>query len=251
VQTLKSAKELNKALWKAADDGDVKVAAELLALGADVNALGRDSGALHIAAFNGDAAMCLLLIEAGADVSLRDKHSLDTPLHEATRSRDGFVSLEVIEHLLKAGADPNAARVPDSATPLHMLRWDSDLNAIDAIEMMVQYGALPGMARSVCPVSRSSLGTEWVYLTPFQEAVRAGSSGVVEFYLDSCGERLDQLTADGRTLSEVAGDFPHAIAALLSVQAERAVRTAMSDADAVASPDPAIHPAKSAGMSML
>jgi ankyrin repeat protein len=197
--------------------GDVALVKQFLADGADVNSMATGLGALHIAASNRQVELCELLIGAGANVS---EAAMDgnTPLHCAVAAANGPLSLEVIRCLLEAGADVNAGRRHDSFRPLHLLGRGDDNRALAAAEMMVRYGAVSN-AGHMDGVGRSQLvGRGWVYLTPFQEAILHRRPELAEFYMTHCGERLDQLTADGRTLFDVAGDRPERVSMLVALQ---------------------------------
>jgi ankyrin repeat protein len=95
------------ALHYAALDGDVDRVIELIAQGADVNAVDQAGGhtALHFAAQGQHTETARALLSAGAEVDARDRFG-KTPLSMAlfnVRDRDG----EVIRVLLASGADPN------------------------------------------------------------------------------------------------------------------------------------------------
>ena len=108
-----------------AGEGDVRVAnaalkgdqdgvRNLLKQAADVNgALGDGSTALHFAAQNGDAEMAQVLIYAGANVRASTRIGGYTPLFMASKRG----APQVIDILLKAGADPNL-KAMDGLTPL-------------------------------------------------------------------------------------------------------------------------------------
>lgn len=95
-------------LAAAAGDDDPAGVRLLLKHKAGVNAVGRfGRSALHAAALSGNAEVAAALIEAGANLDVRDERGI-APLHEAARA--GADS--VIAQLVAAGADP---RVEDDA----------------------------------------------------------------------------------------------------------------------------------------
>ena len=82
---------------------------------------------LHFAAaFNDDPDIISALVEAGANMSTRDKEWGATPLHWAAWSND---NPGIIIALLDGGADPNARDARDS-TPLHAAADQSNNPAI-------------------------------------------------------------------------------------------------------------------------
>ncbi len=73
---------------------------------------------LHEFAYNGDVDKVKLLIEFGADVDLVDMEYRSTPLGFAARGGQA----EVVEFLLKAGANPDWPAEPAWAKPLAWAR---------------------------------------------------------------------------------------------------------------------------------
>ena len=95
------------ALMNAIIDGDDARASALLEQGADPDDADKAGWCtLHFAAQNCSEKSVELLVNAGANLELRDQHG-NTPLWRATMSYKG--SAEVISILLEAGADPDAA----------------------------------------------------------------------------------------------------------------------------------------------
>ena len=93
--------------------GNVLRLKELIAQGADINALNEWGGApLHIASFMGDRNSLKELIANGADVNVKDGDGR-TPLYVAT----SWNRLGCVEELLAQGADVNA-RTNDGKTAL-------------------------------------------------------------------------------------------------------------------------------------
>lgn len=150
--------------------------------------------------FQGDSDHTTILLEAGADPTVRDEDGY-TPLHFAAWRRDNPA---VIKTLVKAGADPNA-RTKNDLTPLYFAgRFDNPA----VIEALVQAGANPN-AR----VKEAG--------TPLRVAIRFGSLAAFEALLKvgaKIGEGGEDLlgTAIYANLPELipvlleAGAVPHA-----------------------------------------
>jgi ankyrin repeat protein len=131
--------ELNKEFLLQVEYGDVQCVLDLIAVGADVNAV--DEGGNYLVEFQRCSAlhkaksieMAKILIEAGADVNAVDAAD-KTPLHKAE-------SIEMAKLLVEAGADVNAVDAAGN-TPLHkaesiemakiLIEAGADVNAVDA-----------------------------------------------------------------------------------------------------------------------
>ena len=102
-------------LVEAALAGDEGSVARMLAAGADVNERdARGVTALHLAAWVERPAILALLLNAGADVHAVAVGTLETPLHMAGKAYDSGIA----KALLDAGADVDVRQATD-ATPLH------------------------------------------------------------------------------------------------------------------------------------
>jgi uncharacterized protein len=121
--------------FEAATLGDLDRLTDLLAGGADVNAVSADGfTALHFAAFFGKPDAAHALLERGADVDARGRGWMTgTPLHSAASGRH----VDVVEILLAAGADPNA-RQSGGWTPLHAGAHNGD---VATVALMITAGA--------------------------------------------------------------------------------------------------------------
>ena len=98
--------------------GDSAAAISLLEIPGDHFLVGDEKGwtPLHCAAFKGDREILELLLKKGADPNTRDGTNKWTPLHFA--AAHGHCHL--VAPLINAGADPNAVSGPDRNTPLHI-----------------------------------------------------------------------------------------------------------------------------------
>lgn len=95
--------------------GDVTACRLLLARGQSLAALGPDLG-LNGAAFHGHWQLCEFLIESGADPNYVDPQTGETPLHSAVTNDDRERYDLVVDVLLRAGANPNVATIPEIET---------------------------------------------------------------------------------------------------------------------------------------
>ena len=181
-------------LHEAAETGDIDQVKQAIVEGADVtqaDIAGRMP--LFLAASEGHAAIAVLLIEKGADVSMEYRLFGWRPLHVAANAGH----LDVVEILIEHGADVNAAAGLTGKTPLHiaaergrlpivesLIAKGADVNArdnantlpihyaaaaahFDVVELLNAHGALapaePMVTQGVfsVPVSRSEVGQDW------------------------------------------------------------------------------------------
>jgi ankyrin repeat protein len=117
-------------------DREVQIAELLLAAGADVNARTTNGTTPLIASVcspYSESKMSLTLIRAGADVNIVNSDG-ETALFCAT-------GREVVEELLKRGANPNIQSTRFSGeTPLHKAALNGDK---EVVELLLRYGADP------------------------------------------------------------------------------------------------------------
>jgi ankyrin repeat protein len=104
---------LHQAVW----NGKLDVLVDLLAAGADVNALdATNKTPLHLAAILSQTAIVQALINTpGINLNATSIPDMMTPLHFAVYARDKTK----VDMLLAAGANPNAPNI-DKETPLHI-----------------------------------------------------------------------------------------------------------------------------------
>jgi hypothetical protein len=97
--------------------------------------------ALHIAVENRQTEVARILIEAGANVNAADTSS--TPLQSAVDTSNGPVSIELVELLIKSGAN---AREPEGQTALHEAIEGMDgrfPTPKEVVELLLHAGADP------------------------------------------------------------------------------------------------------------
>jgi ankyrin repeat protein len=126
-----------------------EIIAALIAKGADVNAPseagdgGNPAPPLFMAMKGGDLALVQQLIAAGANVNALDGQG-STPLHRAVLARPAEYTTALVTTLLRAGADANAMR-PGGGAPLHNLIFGADTLAPEALAQLAtlfaQHGA--------------------------------------------------------------------------------------------------------------
>lgn len=129
------------ALHAASVDKELEAVNSLIAAGADVNARTRDNVTPLMSSIGSpysNSGISLALIRSGADVNIVDSEG-ETPLWIATTNCE----IEVIEELLKRGADLNFQKTGQGFTgdtPLHM----AAMNGLkDVVELLLRYGANP------------------------------------------------------------------------------------------------------------
>lgn len=129
-------------IHEAAASGDVITIERLLGEGIPVDQFdttdpyGRRTTALYRATMAGRAEVVKLLLEAGADPTLRfpNSHSLIHPLQVAAK----FGRAEILDMFLENGADPNAPGI--DSTALHVATVS---NKPEIVDRLIEAGALP------------------------------------------------------------------------------------------------------------
>jgi ankyrin repeat protein len=107
----------------------------LLKRGADVNISCGDDTPLHKAVVKGLKDVVESLLKAGADPNVRDNNYGGTPLHAAASK----CSVDVTSDLLRHGADPNARDI-FGKTPLHVA---AENGCAEVVRLLLEYGADP------------------------------------------------------------------------------------------------------------
>jgi ankyrin repeat protein/L-ascorbate metabolism protein UlaG (beta-lactamase superfamily) len=153
-----------------------EVARILLAHGADANAVDKGGSTPLIWACNGGAPTVRLLLENGAKATVRTEGGR-TPLRAAVDNGNA----EIVDLLLKAGADPRTPAEDSGMTPLHLAAL---LGYRDVAERLLSGGAETSV--------RDGEGR-----TPLDIALHYGQRGVVEA-LSAAGAQASR-NADGAT----------------------------------------------------
>ncbi|XP_019637301.1 PREDICTED: uncharacterized protein LOC109479753, partial [Branchiostoma belcheri] len=121
-------------LWKAVGTGDEQTVRIALQAGRDVNQRFTLGGwtALHVASKNGQTGVVKLLIQHGADLTVRSKGDR-TALHVAS----GNGQAEVVKLLIQHGADVEA-RDEGDRTALHVASRNGQAGVV---KLLIQHGA--------------------------------------------------------------------------------------------------------------
>ncbi len=121
----------------AAEQGHVDTLRAVLTKGEDANYVDTEQHtALHAAARKNQAEAIDVLLEAGANIDAQDGEG-KTPLHHACN----WLSLAALDALLKHGARVNAAK-PDSGTPLHYAAALAGREgAAEVVDLLLRSGA--------------------------------------------------------------------------------------------------------------
>jgi ankyrin repeat protein len=124
--------DLNKSLIQAAEGGDLTTVQAMLAQGADPNAMGPLSAALHCAAFEGHLEIVTTLLQGGSNPNLADIKGLYPLQLAASKGR-----MAIAQALIAAGADLEA-RTRHGGTALHVAAA-SDFP--DMVQLLLAAGA--------------------------------------------------------------------------------------------------------------
>jgi ankyrin repeat protein len=174
-----SASAADTRLADAAANRDIAAVKTLLAAAkVDVNEPGTDgTPALHWAVRVDDLDMAALLLKAGADAKVANRHGL-TPLALATANG----SPSMMRALLDAGADPNAVD-PANET---MLMIAARVGVLDSVKLLLQRGA------------RADTKDATYQQTALMVAVREGHTEIVRLFIEA-GADVNAQTRQGQT----------------------------------------------------
>ena len=174
-------------LHKAAREGDADRVRELLDAGADVNVRNADKQRLqytplHWAAYYGHLEIAEILISRGADLDAEDP-DYSTPLYLA--AEEGHP--KVVEFLISKGAEVNVKSSRSGYTPLHRAAWGP-------VAMRKHLGAGEAGIVSEAELNENYLGIVGMLLekgakvdvldndgkTPLDQAIRNGEKEIVD-----------------------------------------------------------------------
>jgi ankyrin repeat protein len=108
---------------------------DLIVLGANLDwqdELSQDRTPLHLAIYSNFSEIVRMLIDAGANLNVQDKHG-DTPLHVAIMKNNPII----VQMLIDAGANLNM-QAKNGRTALH---WAVDLREKEIVRMLIDGGA--------------------------------------------------------------------------------------------------------------
>lgn len=212
------------AIHLAVEGGFADACRALVEHGADIHLLttgGIATTPLHLAARKGDAGLVKTLLELGAAPNMLSDSGVDALYDAASADR-----LEVCKLLIQRGAHPT--RMTDGYVQnTNCLHAASSRGAMNVCRFLVSTGMSPSFAPENAPAS---------YLTPFQYAVMCGREVAVRYFIDECGEDLDQLSLDGRSLVMLAKDCDEVVALLHAEKTARVVAASVEVGEDASAP---------------
>jgi ankyrin repeat protein len=189
---------------------------------------------MMVAVMDGDFERCKNLIQRGADISTMADSWGRTPLQEAAER--GYT--ELCRLFLENGAVADQP-AKDGTTALH---YAAMRGSVDICRLLVAHGADVAHVRPY--------DAEEKY-TSLQLAVINGHKEVVRFFVEECGEDLEQYSHGGKTLIALAQRFAHSELAAFLESYGRAMKTERAIHAELPVYDPAASPARSRGLSPL
>ncbi|WQF77076.1 Putative NACHT nucleoside triphosphatase, P-loop containing nucleoside triphosphate hydrolase [Colletotrichum destructivum] len=176
------------ALVCACFNGDVKIAAILIANGADATIAVEDRRTpMHAASQNGHINVVRLLLEKGVDTTVTDEDGW-TPMHFA--SQNGHI--EVVKLLLKKRADAVVTN-NDGWTPMHAASLSGH---VDVVKLLVEKGA-------------DATATDNNGRTPIHAALQNDHIDVFQMFLQTERINIDWRDKNGRSLLSLAAGNGH------------------------------------------
>jgi ankyrin repeat protein len=225
--------KIDKELYESIQFQDVAKVKELLAQGANANRLENGRPLLGWASQNGNVEIVKALIDAKANVNVKDEGIGHTPLMRAVDT--GHV--EIVETLLNAKADPNA-KEPDGESVLIMAVKNRNPKIVSALIKAgadVKYqtadgyspalvAAQDGMDESIEIIkllgeAKADLNASNIIYTPLSYAVEQGNKDLIQALLDA-GADPNAKTQSGSLALQLAVDKPEIIELLISKKAD-------------------------------
>lgn len=177
----------NDNIIKAASDGNVALLQDSLSKGADPDYHLRDTSALQLAIANGHFEVANILIDAGANVNVRNRMSW-RPIHEAAR----IGNLELMDKLIEKGA-----RIYVSDDEGHSLvRVAIDNNQIDVLKKFISIEA------------NNTEGKDKEGVTNLMAAVLSKNIEMVELLLSDGCDPYAKPSNEGFTFSSLLEEWP-------------------------------------------
>jgi cytohesin len=183
-------------IHQAALSGHTQIITLLLEANANVNAVADGGTALHRAITNGEIGSVKTLLDGNADVNAVDSGGR-TPLHDAALGNWRNNVIEIVNLLLEAGAQVNVIEIKSGNTPLHtavlydklniveaLLRAGADVNARDKWgSTPLHFAASPGTATALLKAKAKVNAVDSVGRIPLHDAAHRGSDQVVRTLL--------------------------------------------------------------------
>lgn len=200
-------------MYHAAGHGRAEKLRDALDRGANVNFIRSDQGIVMVALSRRSLECVEMLLEAGADPSQSNRMGW-APLHEASAKNYA----ELIPALVKAGADPNRADLMGE-TPLAVAIREK---SAEAAKLLMQLDA-------------SIDAADYDGMTPPMWAVSSELPDVLAA-LVAAGANLDLTNSDGRTALDMARESGWALGQGILEQARMAQKDRPQDSEAPAAP---------------
>lgn len=178
VQRAPRPRALDRALYEAADQGDLEQVNEILAAGANVNArISGDGSALIAAARSGDLRVARRLIDAGADANMEVEGDGSPLIQASARGHLAMVTL-----LLDQGADVNKIVPGDE----NALMCASEQGQLAVVQLLVTRGA--NVNERIWTGRGDTRDRQGEWRTAVSQARKNGHTAVVN-YLNSVGAK--------------------------------------------------------------
>ncbi|XP_044739630.1 serine/threonine-protein phosphatase 6 regulatory ankyrin repeat subunit C-like [Chrysoperla carnea] len=165
-----------------------KITKLLLNHGANVDAETRGGWtALHFAVYNGYSQVVEVLLEYNANVNVREKKNLETPLHMSARRKN----VEICEMLLNKGDDVDAGE-RNGLTALHIATLEG---SNEIVKLLLERGA--------------EVDSKTKYnITPLYLSAQRGQQEIIETLL-KFGADINCRNMDGNRALHIASQFGH------------------------------------------
>jgi ankyrin repeat protein len=150
---------------------------------------------LHLAVTSGDLRICRALLQHGADLESKDSEGC-TAIFRAVTGK-----IDVLRFLIEEGADVNVVTTSGASLLRNAARKDHAESA-NTLRALVAAGADLLLAT----IDSSGHVERQASLTAFQCAVASGAAQNAAVMIEEFGEDPHQITADGRSMIDLAPD---------------------------------------------